>query len=178
MQKKNKAQVWVETAIYTLIGLTIIAIVLAVAVPQINKIKDKSVITQTIDALNTLDNKLLEIQQAPGNIRIIYFKLAKGKIEIDSENDKIIYSLENTNLELSEPGEEIREGNIVLKTEKYGRNFNIFLTLDYSEDLDLTYKTQQQNQILQSGSADYKIKLENPGDSRIDEKIHLDLDIL
>ncbi|MBT4165568.1 hypothetical protein HOE04_00845 [archaeon] len=151
-----RAQVWVETAIYSLIGLTIIAILLTAAMPQIEKMKDKTIIAQTTEALNQLDNSIIEITESPGNIRIVYFKLAKGTLEIDPGQEKIIFTLENTKLELSEPGKEITEGNIKLKTEEYGKNFKITLTLDYS-DLDLIYDQQ----ILQSGTTDYKIKLEN-----------------
>ncbi len=46
-------------------------------------------------------------------------------MELDTLNDKLIYTLENTKLELSEAGQEIQEGNILLKTEEYGRNFNV-----------------------------------------------------
>jgi len=37
----KRAQVWVETVIYTLIGLSIMGVVLAVAIPKINETKDK-----------------------------------------------------------------------------------------------------------------------------------------
>jgi type II secretory pathway pseudopilin PulG len=176
--KTQKAQVWIETAIYSLIGLTIIAILLTAAMPQIEKMKDKAIISQTTTALNELDNQIIDIMQAPGNIRIVYFKLSKGNLEINSNEDKIIFTLEDTKLELSEVGTEITEGNIKLKTEKYGRNFKITLTLDYSESLDLTYKKENKNQILQSGTTDYKIKIENPGTTDLLEKIPIDIDIL
>jgi len=182
MHKKNKAQVWVETAIYSLIGLTIIAILLATAMPQIEKMKDKSVVTQTLTALNELDNKIIEIKQAPGNVRIIYLKLTKGNLNIDSENNKIIYTLENTKLEISEANDPeteeptiIEEGNIKLRTDKYGRNFNIILTLDYS-DMDITYQGADTERILQAGSTDYKLKIENPGDDPV--KAHIDIDVI
>jgi type II secretory pathway pseudopilin PulG len=162
MNYKNKAQVWVETAIYSLIGLTIIAILLTAAMPQIDKMKDKAIVTQTTTALNELDSQIADIQQAPGNIRIVYFKLSKGTLTIDPQEEKIIYLLENTNLELSEPGLEIKEGNIILRTEEHGRNFNVFLTLDYSEKFDMSLRGNNiKNQILQSGSTDYQIKVES-----------------
>ena len=51
MEKKFfgiKSQVWVETAIYTLIGLTIITIIMSIALPQIEKMKEKAIITAAI----------------------------------------------------------------------------------------------------------------------------------
>ena len=74
-----KAQVWVETAIYTLIGITIIAILLATLTPQIDKIKDKGIIQQTIDAMNVLDNKISEVSQSPGSVGVVKLTIGKGK---------------------------------------------------------------------------------------------------
>ena len=122
IKKSRHSQIWVETAIYTLIGLTIIAILLSVAVPQVDKIKDKGIILQTENALNELNRKILETTETPGNVRIIYLKLAKGRLEINSENNSIDYVLENTRLKLSEVGEKINEGDLILETKKRWHN--------------------------------------------------------
>ena len=177
----KKAQIWVETAIYTLIGLTIIAILLSIAMPQIDKIKDKSVIKQTIEALNDLDNKLLEIEQSPGNVRVVNFKVGKGKLEINPVIDTIIYTLENTKLELSEPGKVIPEGPIFLETEEYGSNFNILLYMIYSDRLNITYGGSDENiKTLQAGVTSYKIQIENMGSTSTlgDAIINIDFNIL
>ena len=68
---KNNAQVWVETVIYTLIGLVLIAVVLSAALPQIENIKDKETIKQTIVALNLLNQKIAETKQSPSSNRIV-----------------------------------------------------------------------------------------------------------
>ena len=170
-----------ETAIYTLIGLTIIAILLSIAMPQIDKIKDRSVIRQTIEALNDLDNKLLEIGQSPGNVRVVNFKVGKGKLEINPVIDSVIYSLENIKLELSEPGKPIQEGPIVLETQKYGSNFNIILTMNYSNNLNITYDGSDENiKTLQAGVTPYKIQIENMGSESVlgDAKINIDFNII
>jgi len=177
MGERKRAQVWVETAIYSLIGLTIIAILLTTAMPQINKMKDKATISKATTSLNHFNNELNEILQAPGSVRLIYFKLSKGTLTFDYENEKIIYLLENTNLELSEPGIEIPEGELSLRTETYGKKFNIFLTLDYSENLNLTHGDET-IKILQPGTTDYKIKAENKGDAPIEGKIQIDLGVI
>jgi len=71
MKKRlNKSgQAWVETVIYTLIGLSIIGIVLGVATPKIKELTDKAIIDQTISAMNDLDNKIVAVQVAAGNSR-------------------------------------------------------------------------------------------------------------
>ena len=131
--------------------------------PQIEKIKDNSIITQTSEALRTLNSKILEAEESRGSIRIVNLKIAKGKLDIDSTGNKIIYSLENTRLELTELGENVTEGDIMVETKKSGDRFNIFLTLDYDNDLNITYDGRKETKTLQPGTAPYKITLENIG---------------
>jgi type II secretory pathway pseudopilin PulG len=116
---EKKGQVWIETVIYTLIGITIIAVVLAIVTPQINKTKDKNLIEQTLNAMNILSDSISEVEQTgAGNIRVVEFRVAKGRLEIDGLNNKIVYILEDTKLELSEVGQSISEGNVDILTEK------------------------------------------------------------
>lgn len=161
--KNSNAQIWVETAVYTLIGLALIAVLITMANPQIQKIKDKAIIEQTISAMNILDSKILEVQQSEGRVGKVVFKIAKGKLEINSVEDSIQYVLEDTKLELSEPGSEIKQGNIILKTEKSGARFNIILLMKYS--IDITNKNNENIKILQEGATPYDILIENKGSS-------------
>ena len=167
LSKSRRSQVWVETAVYTLIGLTLIAVIISMATPQIQKIKDKSVLEQTISAMNTLDNKILEVQQTENTRGKVIFKISKGKLEINSEDDTIRYVLEDTKLEASEPGVEIQErgGKIILKTEKAGARYNIILLMNYS--LDITNKDGETEKILQAGATPYNIWIENKGSTII-----------
>jgi type II secretory pathway pseudopilin PulG len=175
---EKKAQIWIETAIYTVIGLTIIAILLTVVTPQIEKSKDSGIIKQTSSVLNTLDDKILEIEQSAGNIRIVDIKLAKGKLEIDAKNDLIKYVLEDTKLELSEPGYEIKQGNLYLRTEKTGNRFNIFLTRYYNSSLNITNNDGEEARFLQAAATPYRIQIENVGDNLPSQKTHIDFNIL
>jgi len=129
----TRSQIWVETAIYTLIGLTLIAIVLSVTIPQVNKLKDKSIVEQTAESLSSLDNQLIEIGTTAGNTRIIFFKFEKGSLEINSTHDKIIYTLDNTDLKFSEPGLDLKFGEISYRTEEFGNAYNVILSLDYED---------------------------------------------
>ena len=56
-----KGQVWIETVVYILIGLALIAIVLAFVMPRINEEKNKAIVEQTIKALSVLDDKINEV---------------------------------------------------------------------------------------------------------------------
>ena len=178
MVKKTKAQVWIETAIYTLIGLVIIAILLASATPQIEKIKDKSIISQTRDALLILDSKISEVEQAAGSSREIKFTVAKGKININAEEDLIEYVLEDTRLELSEIGEPIKEGEIYILTKQRGSKFDIYLTLNYTGKVDITFDNKEKTEVLQAGTTPYRIVVENIGDNLPTENTHIDFSLL
>lgn len=162
-KNNSRGQIWIETVVYTLIGLTIMAILLTIAVPQIEKIKDKGVMSQTVDALNILNSKILEAEESQGNIRIANLKITKGNLEINSNENKIIYSLENTRLEPTEIGETVKEGDITIETKKSGDKFNVLLTIDYNSTLNITYAGEKKTKILQAGTSPYKIIIENTG---------------
>jgi type II secretory pathway pseudopilin PulG len=174
---KKKAQIWVETAIYTLIGITIMGIILAMAIPQIEKIKDKSIVEQTVSALQTLDLKIQEVEQTEGRVGKVVFKIAKGSLKINSTNDSIVYVLEDTNLEASQPGVEIKNGNIILKTEKVGAKFRIILRLNYSR-LNITYKDGENLGTINAGATPYNIFIENKGAESIGSKTKLDFNVV
>jgi len=178
-KKETKGQVWVETAIYTLIGLTIIAILLAIANPQIQKIKTKSIISQTTSVLSNLDKEISEISEsAPGNSRVVPISLGKGKININSENDSIIYVLEDTNLEYSEPGIDVDEGKLTIRTEEYGSGFNVFLILDYKNKINISYKGAENSYILQAGTTPYKLVIQHIETENINANPNIDFDLI
>ncbi|MBS3079719.1 hypothetical protein J4218_06365 [Candidatus Pacearchaeota archaeon] len=159
----SHAQVWVETAIYTLIGLTLIAVVMSSALPQIEKIKDRETVKQTMVALNQLNQKISETREAPSSARIYDIFLSKGKLEIDSGNDTITYKLENTRLKFSEIGEKVKEGDIITETQTYGSRFNIILYLNLSQNTNITFNNQEILKTIQQGPSPSKIKIYNNG---------------
>jgi len=179
-KNNSKAQVWVETVIYTLIGLSVIAIILTMALPQIEKSKDKAIIEQTVTALNVLDKKISEVEQAPGNSRVVDLRISKGKMEINATGSGIgfiRYTLEDTKLELSEVGEEIKQGNIMLKTEKMPVRYKITLTINYP-NLNITNENGEGTKTLQAGTTPYKIVIENKETSSTQENTNIEFSII
>ena len=176
IQNQKKAQVWVETAIYTLIGLTIIAIVLSIATPQIEKAKERSIISQTEDALNILNNEIREVEQTAGSVKIVNFKITKGKLEINPSDGKTTYTLENTKLEFSEEGQEIKIGEIIFSTKKSGRSFDVSLTLPH-EGLYITFNEKSKLKTLHASTTPYNIKIKNVGDNELGEPTHIDFSL-
>ena len=157
------SQVWVETAIYTLIGLTLIAVVLSAALPQIEKIKDRETVKQTIVAINQLNQKIAEAREAPSSTRLYDIVISKGKLEIDGEKETITYVLENTKLEFSEVGEKIKEGDIITETQKYGSRFNILLSINLTKNTNLTFNNLDVLKTLQPGPSPYRLVIYNNG---------------
>lgn len=158
----RKGQVWVETVIYTLIGLALIGLVLAILTPKIKEFRDRSVIEQTIETLNTFDSKIIEILDAPGNKRKISLKLDRGSIVVDSLNNKLKYILEGSNVRYSEPGIELSLGRINVLTEELTETYKITLSISYTHNL--TYDGADRNdETFSPVSIPYEFFVENRG---------------
>lgn len=158
---EKKGQVWIETVVYTLIGLVIIGIVISIATPKIKQMTDRAVVEQTITALNELNSKVYVTQTAEGNSRELFFKIKKGKLVIDSAQNKIYYLLEETNLMYSQPGAEIRQGDIKILTEEKNKKYSIRLGLDYN--LDITFGEKNENKVLSQAPTAYHLLITNEG---------------
>lgn len=131
----RRAQVWVETVIYTLIGLSLIGVVLALITPRINDYRDRAVIEQTIASLNVIDSKIEEILQAPGNTRIVELRLTRGELFVDPVMDTISYTLPESTTRYSEPGLPLDIGRVSVLTTPTSETYTVNLTLSYNIDL-------------------------------------------
>ncbi len=169
----NKSgQVWVETVVYTLIGLSIIGIVVGIATPKIKEVTDKALIEQTLSALNELNEKIVGTQTAIGSSRIVSFQIKKGDILIDSLNNQIIFTLRDTRLLYSEVGTPIRQGYLIILTSGGENDYDISLTLDYSDEsnrpLNITYDNKDETYLLTKAPTPYQLLMENKGNSQLD----------
>ncbi|MCH7568908.1 MAG: hypothetical protein IIA87_05825 [Nanoarchaeota archaeon] len=158
----RKGQIWIETVIYTLIGLSLIGLVLAIITPRINEFKDRSVIDQTISSLNAFDAKVNEVLSAPGNVRIIEYRMKRGSLYFDSMNDSIIFELADSRVLFSEPGVELSIGRINVITFEGKKVHRVVLSLHYSQNL--TFEGQDQDiKKFSAASVPYKFFIENLG---------------
>ncbi|MDP7521120.1 MAG: hypothetical protein QF567_02715, partial [Candidatus Pacearchaeota archaeon] len=114
----KRGQVWVETVIYTLIAFVMIGAVLAFIKPKIEEIRDKALIEQTIEVIESINFGIIELG-GEGNKRIIELGIKKGILKIDGENNLIIFEIESRHV-YSQPGEDIYIGNIIANTKKRG----------------------------------------------------------
>jgi len=162
----KKAQIWVETVIYILIGLGVIAVLLAVIQPRIEQMKDKSVIDSMSEGLSDLDKKINEIKLVSGRKEIIEIGLKKGELVIDPESNSVVFVLDNSKIEYSEIDRKIEKGALTILTQKQRGNINISLSLDYPE-LYLTYIGAEDSKRFSASNIPYRISIENLGDKEI-----------
>ena len=131
MFRNKRGQIWVETVIYTLIGMAIIGMVLAGALPKINAKKDEMTIDRSIEALGNIDDKIYEVQRAVGNRRVVNLDVKKGSFIVNPAEDSISWILDSS-FAYSEVGVTVPFGNINVTTTGNG---------DYEVELKMSYKT-------------------------------------
>ena len=124
--------------VYTLIGLAILAIVLATVTPKIKEYSDRAIITQTEESLNRLDETISAVQLASGNQREVNFRIRKGEIIVDPRADIIKFTLKNSNLRYSQPDVTILNGNVNILTKNAANGYDITLLLNYTNMVNIT----------------------------------------
>ncbi len=130
----TKGQVWIETVIYTLIGLTLIGVVLGLITPRINEYRDETLVEQSIDSLQILDQKIQEvINEGPGNVRVVEFAMQRGVLIIDPTDNTITFILDDSRTLYSEPDIPIEIGNVEIVTIEGAQEHTVELTLPYAQ---------------------------------------------
>ena len=168
---RKKGQVWIETVIYTLIGLAVIGILLAVAMPKINSMKDKIAIEKSIESLDLINDKINAVRNAPGNRREVSLDISKGKFIIDSENDKLIWEIPST-YQYSESGIEVTNGNLkILTTES--NPWTVKIWTSYTVDITFNNVDTMNTKEFEKASTSYIFYVENMG--QVEERIVVDL---
>lgn len=156
---RKDGQIWIETVIYTLIGLSIIGLVLAAALPKINQKKDSIIIGQSIQALNNINYKIYDVQKSVGNRRIMDLYIKKGYIVINMDDNSISWVIDSS-FKYSEVGLPISLGVMNITTEK-GNPWKVILKLKYNADIrynDADSGTKE----LDAAPTPYKLIIEYP----------------
>jgi len=160
--KNKKAQVWIETVLYTLIGLALIGMVLGFALPKINASKDRILVEQAITAMSDIDAKISEVLKTPGNVRHISTTIRKGDLTVNGSSDTIIFSLTNLAVLYSEPGVSVNMGNVKVVSEKGQKTNSATLTLDYSDKgYNITVDGSDGLKKFTASSTPYDIRIES-----------------
>ena len=159
---KNKGQIWVETVIYTLIGLALIGLVLAILTPKIKEFRDRTVIEETLSLLNVFDSKINDVLDAPGNKRKVEMTIDKGIFSIDSQKDALFFVLDGAHVKYSEPGVSLDIGRVNVTTDIEGENYKITLETHYVHNITFD-GSDDETQEFTAVSLPYKIFIENKG---------------
>jgi type II secretory pathway pseudopilin PulG len=162
---RKRGQIWVETVIYTLIGMALIGIVLAVVSPRISDAKERIIIEQSINSLIKFDEKIIEaLDWGPGNVRKIDFTMKEGELFIDPVSDEIIFTLSDLRKPYSEPGELIEEhGRVGIITREGQKTSSTDLILSYENVFDLTYNGGDSAKKFNAVATSYSFFVENLG---------------
>ncbi len=163
--KNKKAQVWIETVLYLLIGLAIIGAVLAFVRPKIAEIQDKIVIDQSLELLKNLDDEITQVwNNGEGNKQIEEVEINKGEIKIDALKNEIVYTLKDSKVVYSQLGTPANlTGNIQVLTEKKGSSQDVSLRLKYGNNLNLLYQNEDGEKIFTKSPTAYKWSIQNNG---------------
>jgi len=173
MRKSKKAQVWIETVIYTLIAFVMIGTVLSFVKPKIEEIQDKAIIEQTIGMLEQINTQILSIKGVSGNKRLLDLEVKKGNLIIDGESDLIIFEIESKHV-YSEPGEDVNVGALMAHTEKKGKFNLVTITSDYNE-YNITYRERDVIKTINRATTPYKLSIENKGENG---RVVIDIDLI
>lgn len=155
-------QIWIETVLYTLIGLALIALVLSFVNPRINGMKEQLLVEQTVDAMNALDVKMGEISSSPSNVRIVEFTLKNGELYVDGNSSEIRIVISNLKEMFSEPGVEVSSGATKIITEKNQNGYTTSIKLNYPL-LNITYSGKNEIKKFSAAQLPYKLSLANRG---------------
>ena len=172
----RKGQVWIETVLYTLIGLSIMGVILSLVKPSLDEKRDQISLNQAIEILEGINSQVDEvIYTGGGNSRTLEITMKKGKLSIDGKNDYVVYSAESKYM-FSEPETEVSVGKIkVFTKERAKKNYLINMSLNY-KDLNITFKGEDKEKTLQSSSTPYKIVITNVG--RIEGYTNIDFSVV
>ncbi|MEK6885496.1 MAG: hypothetical protein AABX17_00860, partial [Nanoarchaeota archaeon] len=173
-QKCNskRAQVWVETVIYTLIGLTIMGALIAVITPKVNMMLDQSAISQSFESLNRINSQISDSLYSAGNQRAVSLMIKKGEYVINPAENSIYFFLKNTNYLASQLNEVTPQGELtILTTERTSKKYDIKVELKLNS-LNLTYQDTKLSKTLTNSPTAYNLIIRYAGGS--DKKLNID----
>jgi type II secretory pathway pseudopilin PulG len=163
----KRGQVWVETVIYTLIALVMIGLVLSFIQPRIMELQDKSTLQQSISMLNNVDGVISSLaQDGPGNSRRVSVSLGAGSLTIDGINDLIVFSMDNSHYQFSEPDKEVDFGNVAVYTHTVNGISTVNMTLNYGTSYNITYLSGEVVKTITQASTPYSVLISNDGGNK------------
>tara|TARA_Y100000310_G_scaffold327446_1_gene393838 strand:- start:18989 stop:19516 length:528 start_codon:yes stop_codon:yes gene_type:complete len=161
----KKAEIWISAVLYMALGIIILTIVLATSLPVVNKLKDKNTVVQTKNLMFNLDQNIRALYtEGPGSQRPIDLSINRGEFIINSDEETITWTLEDSRYIEVEPGASVKEGNLEIFTKKTPQQgkYEVKLKLDYK--ISLTESLLDLDSELDQISGDQMFLIRNNGD--------------
>jgi type II secretory pathway pseudopilin PulG len=151
--------------VYLLIGLAIMAAILAVVRPKIQEFQDKALIDRSRDVIQTIDERIFTVYDlGVGNRRNIEIEISNGVLTIDSQANNISFELEDSRMKYSQPGEDVPIGNLFARTEDKGNGFyDVKITRSYSNVDILLGGDTNATKGFSAAPSPYKFAISNEG---------------
>lgn len=165
LRKERKGQIWIESVLYTLIGLTLIGITLSFVMPRINAAKDNSIVEQSIQSLSVFEGKIDSvIENGQGNARNADLTLKKGYLLVaDADSDSLSIVLEDFGEPYSEPGVPIKIGRLEVLTEEDQGDYKATVRLPYNDVVDIVFENGESEKRYNSASIPHRFSFVNQG---------------
>ena len=157
-----KGQTWVSAALYTALGVVTIALVLAVGMPILEDLKDKNTVTQTKDLILDFDEVIKETFEGAGSQREFFIDVKKGDFVVDGGSDEILWKMK-TKAKLMEPGVELDEGNLKIRFDEIGEEYEMNVKLEFDVDLKINGENEDKKLL-----GRYNVLVKNKGGGVID----------
>ena len=98
--------------------------------------------------------------------RKLEINIKAGSLTIDGINDKIIFNLDKSHYQLSEPDTEVSYGNIAVYTHPFNNLNNINMSLNYTQ-YNLTYQKADAIKTITISSTPYNLFISNNNGAKI-----------
>lgn len=168
---KKRGQVWIETVLYTLIGLAIMASLMWAITPKVNVMIDEAAIEQARSFLGDFDEAISRTLYSSGMQIEFNLPLKKGEFIIDSKDNSVVFVLRGTLKKFSEVNQLIPGDVAILTKNVTNKKYDVYLISNYSSlNLNITYNDIDSEKIFDSAPTPYRLLISNKGgmDRRID----------
>ena len=138
-------------------------ILLAFIKPKIESATDRSTIEKSIELLSKIDSTIGDIKYISGNSRLLKVLIKSGSLTINPLEDTITFLIEDSQYEYSEIGKEIEifGEHLTVNTSSSNNILNVKLILSYKDELNITYKNNEENYAMQKSPTPYDLLITN-----------------
>lgn len=173
----KRGAIWVSAVLYIAVGTIIISILLASALPLVEKIKDRNSFVQAKELMLIIDETIRTVAtEGPGSQRELSpLTIKAGQLIISPADSKIIWSME-TKANLLEQDAPIKEGvlTLLLRPTQVAGKYLITVELSYRNVNTLTLTSNYQPPYMGT----YTLVIKNTGVFTQQNRPTIDLHVL